>query len=141
MGMENIAALRGATGKIARLNRSEGFGFIRQDSTFAEFFFHANSIIDGLVFTQFQENDRVIFDTQPSTSNPGKLEATNVRAHNMEVRFRPRSARDEEEDRIGDRWDNDFIDRYKTRRRRRRKRDRSRSRSPGRRNGRRRSRS
>ena len=49
-----------ATGKVKFFNRRKGFGFITDDETQKDIFVHFSGLID----TNIQENDTVIFDIE-----------------------------------------------------------------------------
>lgn len=63
-------------GKIARLT-DRGFGFITPDeNTGKDLFFHARSLVDGLMYDSLKEGDVVMFDVENGDKGPA---AVNVR--------------------------------------------------------------
>ena len=64
------------TGKIVRLVRDRGFGFIRTESG-QEIFFHATGLV-GATFEALTEGETVEFDVEPDPRSP-KERAINVR--------------------------------------------------------------
>jgi CspA family cold shock protein len=67
-----------ATGKIARLVRDRGFGFIKPDDSNQDVFFHTTAITGGL-FDDLQEGQTVEFELQPDPRDPSRSRATDVR--------------------------------------------------------------
>jgi cold shock protein len=57
------------TGKIKKLVRDRGFGFI-DDTDGREIFFHQSSLTGGAVFTELQEDRKVEFDVEKSDKGP-----------------------------------------------------------------------
>jgi CspA family cold shock protein len=67
------------TGEIKRVDRSRGFGFIRPDGASEDVFFHT-SALQGLVFDELNEGQKVEFEKQPDDRDPRRSRAVNVRA-------------------------------------------------------------
>jgi CspA family cold shock protein len=67
-----------ATGKIKRLVRDRGFGFIEVEGSSEEVFFHSSSLGAG-GFDALQESQAVEFDVEPDPRNPSRHRAANVR--------------------------------------------------------------
>ena len=67
-----------ATGKITRLVRDRGFGFIKPDSAGEELFFHS-SALQGIEFDSLNENQTVEFEEGKDPRNPTRSRAENVR--------------------------------------------------------------
>ena len=65
-------------GTIKRINADRGFGFIAQDSGEQDLFFHAN-VVEGRVFDQLREGQRVEFETGTDPRNEGRARADRVR--------------------------------------------------------------
>jgi len=69
------------TGKIARLT-DRGFGFITPDEGGdKDVFFHARSLVEGLLYDELKEGDAVTFDLEngpkgPAAANIQRVEAT-----------------------------------------------------------------
>lgn len=67
------------TGTIVRLT-DKGFGFIKPDAEGEkDVFFHARALVDGLMYDDLRENDRVTFELEdgpkgPSAANVARLE-------------------------------------------------------------------
>jgi len=59
------------TGKVKFFNQPKGYGFITDDATGAEFFFHFSKSLDKV-----DKDDRVEFELE---SNPKGMMAVNVR--------------------------------------------------------------
>lgn len=51
------------TGKIARMKKDNGYGFITPDDGSKDVFFHAQSVVDG-IFDDLNEGDAVTFETE-----------------------------------------------------------------------------
>lgn len=66
-----------ATGKISRLVRDRGFGFIKPDEAGEELFFHM-SAVEGAEFDGLAEDQSVQFDQAPDPRNPTRSRAVNV---------------------------------------------------------------
>lgn len=62
-------------GKIARLT-DRGFGFITPEQGDKDLFFHARSLVDGLMYDSLKEGDAVEFDVEQGDKGPS---AVNVR--------------------------------------------------------------
>tara|TARA_B100000315_G_C14297842_1_gene460428 strand:+ start:325 stop:531 length:207 start_codon:yes stop_codon:yes gene_type:complete len=62
------------TGKVKKLVRERGFGFI-SDTDGSEVFFHKNSLVD-VEFDALNENDELEFEVEQSPKGPS---ATNVK--------------------------------------------------------------
>lgn len=56
-------------GVIQRLVRDKGFGFIAQDETGIEHFFH-RSACQGVLFEHLKEGETVSFDSTPAQKGP-----------------------------------------------------------------------
>lgn len=67
-----------ATGKIARLDRGRGFGFITPEGASSDVFFHT-SALQGGSFDALNEGQTVEFDVEPDPRNPSRSRAVNVR--------------------------------------------------------------
>jgi cold shock protein len=67
-----------ATGKIKTLVKDRGFGFIAQDGTNSDVFFHSSSIPDG-GFDALETNQTLEFDVEPDPRDPRRQRAINVR--------------------------------------------------------------
>ena len=67
-----------AEGKIARLQRDRGFGFIRPDEGGADLFFHATKV-EGAAFDELGEGQAVTYAPEPDPRNPGRERAVAVR--------------------------------------------------------------
>jgi len=67
-----------ATGKITRLVRDRGFGFIKAEDSNEDVFFHTTSLV-GSVFDDLQEGQTVEFELQPDPRNPSRTRASDVR--------------------------------------------------------------
>ncbi len=62
-------------GKIARLT-DRGFGFITPDEGGKDLFFHARSLVEGLLYDSLKEGQDVIYDVEQGDKGPA---AVNVR--------------------------------------------------------------
>jgi CspA family cold shock protein len=58
-----------ATGTIARLLIDKGFGFVKDDATGVEHFFH-RSAVQGSIFELLREGQRVEYETEASPKGP-----------------------------------------------------------------------
>ena len=67
-----------AQGKITRLVRDRGFGFITVANSSDEVFFHHSALSDGS-FDNLQEGQTLEFDLQPDTRDPRRQRAVNVK--------------------------------------------------------------
>jgi CspA family cold shock protein len=67
-----------ATGEIKRLERSRGYGFIRPEGASDDVFFHT-SALQGLVFEDLNEGQKVEFEQQPDDRDSRRTRAVNVR--------------------------------------------------------------
>jgi CspA family cold shock protein len=67
-----------ATGKITRIVRDRGFGFIKSNESNDEVFFHTTALVGG-VFDDLQEGQDVEFELQPDPRNPSRTRAADVR--------------------------------------------------------------
>ncbi len=63
------------TGTIARIKKENGYGFITPDDGAKDVFFHAQSV-DGGIFDDLKEGDKVTFDVEQGPKGPA---AANVR--------------------------------------------------------------
>lgn len=68
-----------ATGKIARIVRDRGFGFIKPDGGTEDVFFHSSSV-EQPTFDELVEAQEVEFDTEPDPRQPQRSRAIRVRA-------------------------------------------------------------
>ena len=59
------------TGKIKKLVRERGFGFI-SDTDGSEVFFHKNNLVDA-EFDALNENDEVEFEVEKSSKGPSAI--------------------------------------------------------------------
>ena len=62
-------------GKIARLT-DRGFGFITPDEGGKDLFFHARSLVEGLLYDSLKEGQDVLYDVELGDKGPA---AVNVR--------------------------------------------------------------
>ena len=67
-----------ATGKIARMVRDRGFGFIKAADSSDELFFHSTSVAAGN-FDELSEGQEVEFQIEPDPRNPSRRRAVGVR--------------------------------------------------------------
>jgi CspA family cold shock protein len=67
-----------ATGRITRIVRDRGFGFIQSTESSEEVFFHSTSLLEG-GFDGLQEGQGVEFQVQPDPRNPRRTRAADVR--------------------------------------------------------------
>jgi CspA family cold shock protein len=67
-----------ATGKITRIVRDRGFGFIQSSDSNEEVFFHTTALIAG-GFDDLKEGQSVEFNIQPDPRNPSRSRAADVR--------------------------------------------------------------
>jgi CspA family cold shock protein len=67
-----------AEGSIKTIRADRGFGFIAPDGDNRDVFFHS-SAVEGRVFDQLREGQRVEFDMGEDPRNPGRSRAENVR--------------------------------------------------------------
>ena len=67
-----------ATGKITRIVRDRGFGFIQSSESNEEVFFHTTSLVAG-GFDDLKEGQNVEFNIQPDPRNPSRSRAADVR--------------------------------------------------------------
>ena len=67
-----------ATGKITRIVRDRGFGFIQSSESSEEVFFHTTSLVAGR-FDDLKEGQNVEFNLQPDPRNPSRSRAADVR--------------------------------------------------------------
>jgi CspA family cold shock protein len=66
-----------ATGKITRLIKDRGFGFIEMGDA-KEVFFHTTSLPPG-TFDELREGQTVEFDVEPDPRDPRRNRAANVK--------------------------------------------------------------
>jgi CspA family cold shock protein len=66
-----------ATGKITRLIKDRGFGFIQTGDS-QEVFFHTTSLPPGS-FDELREGQTVEFDVEPDPRDPRRSRAANVK--------------------------------------------------------------
>jgi CspA family cold shock protein len=67
-----------ATGKITRIVRDRGFGFIQPDGAEGEVFFHTSSV-EQPTFDELNEGQQVEFETEPDSRQPQRSRAVHVR--------------------------------------------------------------
>jgi CspA family cold shock protein len=67
-----------ATGKIARMVKDRGFGFIKANDSADEIFFHSTSVADGN-FDALSAGQDVDFEVEPDPRNPSRKRAAGVR--------------------------------------------------------------
>jgi CspA family cold shock protein len=67
-----------ATGKIARIVRDRGFGFIKSSESNEDVFFHTTALVGG-VFDDLKEGQDVEFTIQSDPRNPSRNRAADVR--------------------------------------------------------------
>jgi cold shock protein len=70
-----------STGKITRIVRDRGFGFIQSNDSSEEVFFHHSSVTTG-AFDDLQEGQGVEFEVQPDPRDPRRSRAADVRVSN-----------------------------------------------------------
>ncbi len=68
-----------AKGKIVRMIKDRGFGFIQAEGGTEEVFFHSTSVTSG-TFDELREGKTVEFEIEPDPRNPRRNRAANVRA-------------------------------------------------------------
>lgn len=62
------------TGKIKFYNASKGFGFIKDDDSDAEYFFH----FSGLISLSIRDNDKVKFELEKDRRKYDSVRATKI---------------------------------------------------------------
>jgi CspA family cold shock protein len=67
-----------AQGTIKSIRDDRGFGFIRPDGATQDIFFHS-SAVEGIIFEQFHQGDRVEFEAGVDERNLGRARAQHVR--------------------------------------------------------------
>jgi cold shock protein len=67
-----------ATGKINRLVRDRGFGFIRPEGANEDIFFHSSALARG-EFDQLNEGQNVEFDQEADPRDARRNRAVNIR--------------------------------------------------------------
>ena len=67
-----------AEGTIKTIRDDRGFGFITPSDGGADIFFHA-SVVQGVLFEQLQQGQRVEYDEGPDERDPRRTRATRVR--------------------------------------------------------------
>ena len=67
-----------ATGKITRIVRDRGFGFIQPEGAGQEVFFHSSSVQDA-AFDSLNEGEDVEFEQEADPRQPNRSRAANVR--------------------------------------------------------------
>jgi CspA family cold shock protein len=67
-----------ATGKITRVVRDRGFGFIQPEGATEEVFFHS-SAVESPTFDELNEGEDVEFETEPDPRQPRRSRAVRVR--------------------------------------------------------------
>lgn len=58
------------TGTIKKLVSDKGFGFIKDDKSGTEFFFHRSGVAKGKTFEALREGQAVAFETEDSPKGP-----------------------------------------------------------------------
>jgi cold shock CspA family protein len=66
------------TGKITRLVRDRGFGFIQAEGSSEEVFFHRSALESGS-FDALNEGGTVEFESEPDPKQPNRSRAAKVR--------------------------------------------------------------
>lgn len=70
-----------ATGTVKTVLTEKGYGFISPDegdgSRGSELFFHYTAVSDGRI-EEYQQGDKVTFDSEPDARDPSRSRATNV---------------------------------------------------------------
>lgn len=66
------------TGKITRIVRDRGFGFIQPDGATEEVFFHSSSV-EQPTFDELNEGQQVEFETEPDPRQPQRSRASHVK--------------------------------------------------------------
>jgi CspA family cold shock protein len=66
------------TGKITRIVRDRGFGFIQPEGATEEVFFHRGSV-EQPTFDELNEGQQVEFETQPDPKQPQRSRAAHVK--------------------------------------------------------------
>lgn len=64
-------------GKIARLVRDRGFGFISRDGQTKDLFFHSKELV-GVTFEELNEGDTVQFEVGESPKGPNAVKVSRV---------------------------------------------------------------
>jgi len=67
------------SGKITRLVRDRGFGFVQVSGSSEDVFFHSTSVVAPGTFDALTEGQSVEFDVEPDPRNPSRSRGTNVR--------------------------------------------------------------
>ncbi|CAA9570742.1 MAG: hypothetical protein AVDCRST_MAG88-2308 [uncultured Thermomicrobiales bacterium] len=67
-----------AQGTIKSIRDDRGFGFIAPDGENKDIFFHS-SAVEGRIFDQLREGQRVEFEAGEDPRNPGRRRAESVR--------------------------------------------------------------
>jgi CspA family cold shock protein len=70
-----------ATGKITRIVRDRGFGFIQSGDSPEEVFFHSTALVAG-EFDDLKEGQVVEFQIQPDPRNPRRTRAGDIKLTN-----------------------------------------------------------
>jgi len=65
-------------GTIKSIRNDRGFGFIAPDDGNRDIFFHS-SAVEGRIFDQLREGQRVEFESGEDPRNPGRMRAERVR--------------------------------------------------------------
>ena len=68
-----------AQGKITRLVKDRGFGFVQASGSNEDIFFHSTSLTAAGTFDGLREGQAVEFDKEPDPRNPSRSRAANVR--------------------------------------------------------------
>jgi CspA family cold shock protein len=66
-----------ATGKITRIVKDRGFGFVQMSDS-QEVFFHTSSLPPG-AFDELREGQTLEFDVEPDPRDPSRRRAANVK--------------------------------------------------------------
>jgi CspA family cold shock protein len=64
-------------GKIARLVRDRGFGFISREGQTKDLFFHSKELV-GVTFEELNEGDTVQFEVGESPKGPNAVKVSRV---------------------------------------------------------------
>jgi cold shock protein len=67
------------TGKITRIVRDRGFGFIKAEDSSEEIFFHRSALENGS-FEELNEGATVEFESEPDPKQPNRSRAAKVRS-------------------------------------------------------------
>jgi CspA family cold shock protein len=67
-----------AQGKITRIVKDRGFGFVKMDGSEEDLFFHHSALDEG-AFDSLEVGQTLEFDTAPDTRDPRRSRAVNVK--------------------------------------------------------------